>query len=100
MNGVSVPSRMYNIMAAGVPIIAIADRDSELAQVVCENDAGWHLEPGDAEGLEKLGRHVASPTGQLEARAKGVNAREAVCKKYTFDRVIGLYQYHLLESYG
>jgi hypothetical protein len=40
MSGVSVPSRMYNIMAAGKPIITVADGDSELALVISEEDAG------------------------------------------------------------
>jgi len=41
MAGVSVPSRMYNVMAAGKPIIAVTDPDSELALVVREEDIGW-----------------------------------------------------------
>ena len=41
MSGVSVPSRMYNILAAGKPIVAVADDESELARVVREEQVGW-----------------------------------------------------------
>lgn len=40
MAGVSVPSRMYNVMAAGRPILAVADGGSELALVVGEEQCG------------------------------------------------------------
>ena len=46
MQGVSVPSRTYNILAAGKPIIAATDRDSELAMVIREEDVGWVVAPG------------------------------------------------------
>ena len=40
MAGVSVPSRLYNQMAAGRPIIAVADAASEVSQVVAEEEIG------------------------------------------------------------
>ncbi|OGU29107.1 MAG: hypothetical protein A2X67_03100 [Ignavibacteria bacterium GWA2_55_11] len=51
MYGISVPSRMYNIMAAGKPIIAITDERSELARVVEEERIGWTVRPDDIDGL-------------------------------------------------
>ncbi len=51
MEGISVPSRMYNTMAAGKPIIAVTDPESELALVVEEQRIGWVVRPGDTEGL-------------------------------------------------
>src|SRR5207253_8495264 len=47
MSGISVPSRLYNILAAGRPVIAIADDDSEIAMVVREEEIGWVVPPGD-----------------------------------------------------
>jgi colanic acid biosynthesis glycosyl transferase WcaI len=82
MAGVSVPSRMYNVMAAGRPIIAIADSDSELALVVREEGIGWVVSPGDISGLRKA---------ILEAKANpslltqmGQRARQAAEMKYSF----------------
>ena len=45
MAGVSVPSRLYNILAAGMPIIALADRHSEVALVINEEDVGLVIPP-------------------------------------------------------
>lgn len=92
MKGVSVPSRMYNVMAAAVPIIAIADADAELSLTVTENEAGWHLASGDAEGLELLIRRLASPMGRDEVRRGGSNARAALEPRYTLPRIIEQYR--------
>jgi glycosyltransferase involved in cell wall biosynthesis len=85
MAGVSVPSRMYNVMAAGKPIIAVADPGSELALVVKEEDIGWVVPPGDVDGLRMA---------ILEAKANpdllvqmGQRARRAAETKYSFERV-------------
>lgn len=92
MNGVSVPSRMYNVMAAGVPIVAIADADAELSRTVVENDAGWQLAAGDADGLEALIRRLAGPDGRAEAAARGLNARRALEPRYTLPRIVAQYR--------
>ncbi len=51
MWGTAMPSRTYNIMAAGKPLLALTDPGSELARVVDEDEIGWHIVPGDAELL-------------------------------------------------
>lgn len=84
MAGVSVPSRMYNIMAAGKPIIAMADKHSELAQVVTEEDIGWVIEPGDEAALERTIIEAASQPDLL--RDMGNRARLAAETKYSLDR--------------
>ena len=53
MKGAGVPSRMYNIMAVGKPIIAISEFDSELSLVVEEEDIGWVVSPGNSDQLAK-----------------------------------------------
>lgn len=97
MNGVSVPSRMYNVMAAGVPIIAIADADAELSRTVTENEAGWQMAAGDADSLERLIRRLATPAGRTEARAFGENARAALLPRYTLPQIIEQYRDLLME---
>ena len=51
MMGIGVPSRLYNILAAGRPVIVISEAESEAALVVREIDAGWVVAPGDVDGL-------------------------------------------------
>lgn len=45
------PSKIYTIMAAGRPVVASADGDSELAWVVQEARCGWHVPPDDSHAL-------------------------------------------------
>lgn len=88
MSGVSVPSRMYNILGAGKPIIAIADRDSELAQVVEEARVGWHVRPGDREKAVQVMQEAAAG-GHAVLSAMGQRARTLVEREYTQPQVTG-----------
>lgn len=91
MLGISVPSRMYNVMAAGTPVIAIADARSELALMVSEHQCGWVLTPGDTQALEQLILYLATPDGQADAQRRGMAGRRAVEVAYTLDRVVKSY---------
>ena len=92
MFGLSVPSRMYNVMAAGVPIIASAHRESELVREITAAESGWALQHADASELAQLIRALASPEGQREAVRRGANAREAVLARYLACHAIMLYR--------
>lgn len=89
MLGTAMPSRTYNIMAAGRPIIALTDRGSELAQVIDEEGIGSHVEPGDAEAL-----HLTI-LGMYERRDElpelGKRAREAAIEKYSPAAAVAAY---------
>lgn len=50
MAGLSVPSKIYGIMAAGRPVIFIGPPDSEVAHLVWEAGCGFVIVPGDARG--------------------------------------------------
>ncbi len=89
MAGVSVPSRMYNVMASGTPIVAIADPHSELALVVLEEKIGWLVAPNDPVALERALREAASDPSRLEEL--GNRARSAVELKYTLEAINALY---------
>ena len=39
--GVSVPSRIYNLLAVGRPVIVTAEAGSEAALMLKEEDIGW-----------------------------------------------------------
>ncbi len=82
MTGISVPSRMYNIMAAGRPIISVGAKDSTLSTTVRANDAGWYC-PANAIALRMLIEEIATQEGQRVASVKGVNARRLVEMHYT-----------------
>jgi glycosyltransferase involved in cell wall biosynthesis len=90
MLGAAMPSKTYNIMAAGKPILALTDPDSELARVIDEEGIGWHLAPGDPtrfrEKLEKIYRD------RDKLNAMGHRARQAAENKYSLTVAIQKYE--------
>jgi hypothetical protein len=50
MAGLSVPSKLYGIMAAGRPMIFIGPKESESAMVIGEAKCGQVIIPGDIDG--------------------------------------------------
>lgn len=90
MLGTAMPSRTYNIMAAGKPIIALTEPGSELARVIDEESIGWSTLPRDAEGFVAiLHAAKANPRVLLEM---GQRARSVAEEKYSPEIAI--------ESYG
>lgn len=66
--GVSVPSRMYNLLAVGRPIIVSAESQSEAALVIQENQLGWIVPPEDpirlAEAIRQAARERAETSNK------------------------------------
>jgi colanic acid biosynthesis glycosyl transferase WcaI len=90
MAGVSVPSRMYNVLAAGRPILAVADADSELAMLVREAGIGWVVAPGDSAGLVRAVREARSDPARL-ARM-GAEARRLAEETHTLAAALDRYR--------
>lgn len=81
MLGTAMPSRTYNILAAGKPIIALTDEGSELARLIDEREVGWHIVPEDPEALVLLIREAMSDQGRLDRM--GMDARKAAETEYS-----------------
>jgi colanic acid biosynthesis glycosyl transferase WcaI len=64
------PSKLLSVLAAGLPVVAVADDGSELAAAVREGGFGCVVSPGDAAGLTRALRETARQRGQLEAWAQ------------------------------
>lgn len=81
MCGVSVPGRIYDLLAAGKPIIVIAERDSEPALIVREEGVGWVTPPGKPDEVVKAILDARSQSEDFfEMRRR---ARLAAEKKYS-----------------
>ena len=65
LSGYVVPSRVYGILAAGRPIIASVDDDSETARLVRESGAGVVIPPGRPELLAEEIRRAAAGAHDL-----------------------------------
>ncbi len=86
MEGISVPSRLYNVMSAGNPVLAITGSASELARVVVEDSMGWVVEPGDVDSMMAVVEQAVLHPEQLAVMRK--NARGALEAKYTRESVV------------
>jgi colanic acid biosynthesis glycosyl transferase WcaI len=87
--GVSVPSRIYNLLAVGRPIIVAAETDSEAALMLKEQNIGWVARPEDPADLASAIRSAAA--NPEETLAKGRRAALAA-QRYTHDRAIASYR--------
>jgi colanic acid biosynthesis glycosyl transferase WcaI len=83
MAGISVPSRMYNVLAAGKPLVASADEASELSVVIREEGVGWVVTPGDAAAMARAILEAQSDPERVTAMGK--RARSVAETKYSFE---------------
>lgn len=98
MYGVSVPSRTYNILAAGRPVLAIVEPGSEVARMVEEEGAGWVIPPGEAALLAQRIRCLADDSERLAPARR--SARQAAETTYSLPSVLNSYRelIHSLDS--
>jgi glycosyltransferase involved in cell wall biosynthesis len=83
MGGISVPSRLYNLLAAGRPLLVVADADTEPARVVREESLGWEVRPRDAQGVcDAIAEARRSPQALAEISAR---ARSLAMTSYSYD---------------
>lgn len=80
MKGVSVPSRTYNLLAAGKPIIGVTEEGSEVDFVIKEERVGFNVPPRCPEMLkEAIFNLYRNPRERLEM---GLRARTAAVERY------------------
>ncbi len=89
MWGVSMPSRTYNLLAAGKPILAVTEKDTEIDLVVSENRVGWTVPPNSPEKLAEAIKNIMNCRNLLQEM--GQRARAAAEKDY--DLVTALQRY-------
>lgn len=95
MAGIGVPSRLYNVLAAGKPVIAAVDADSEPARVIREERIGLQTPPGDCAAFVRAVETVrCDPTFLAEA---GARARRAAVERFSFPKTIAAYRSMLAE---
>ena len=93
--GLVMPSKTYSAMMAGQAILAVCPLESDLADTVRQDDAGWVVAPGDAAGLRALLAAAAADPAQV--LAKRLNAFRAARRRY-HPRIIAARWAELLRS--
>lgn len=94
MWGSAMPSRTYNIMAAGKPIFALTDTGSELTRVIEEDRIGWHIEPGNVDRFCET--VIAIYKDRDNVADMGERARSAALLKYSLKQAVSSYRHALL----
>lgn len=89
MYGLGVPSKSYNIMAAGKPILFIGDENSEIALCIKEFSLGWIVEPNNPQVLAQMMEKIYVQKDSLSAiqnsariTAETVFAKERILEEY------------------
>ena len=81
LEGMAVPSKLYGILASGVPLVAMVPEESEISFVVKEERCGYVIAPGNTDELKM--RLTELKQNQNLRAEMGKNARKAFEQKYT-----------------
>jgi len=87
--GVSVPSRFYNLLAVGRPVLIISEPDAEAALTVKEDGLGWVVTPGDP-------RELAATIKIASDEETGLKGARAAEKAMQFSKGSALAKYQNL----
>lgn len=87
--GASIPSRLYNILAVGRPVIMASEPDSEGALVLNEEAIGWVIPP---ESPAELARTICEAARDRQSTTdKGLHAVD-VARKYSEEAALARYR--------
>jgi colanic acid biosynthesis glycosyl transferase WcaI len=84
--GISVPSRFYNLLAIGRPVLLLSEPNAEAALTVSEHGLGWVVEPGNPDALAR--------TIRLAFRSEDLSRAEraaAIAQRYNFADAMASY---------
>ena len=90
MRGLAMPSRTYNFLAAGKPVLALTEENSEVAYVLEEDDLGWFAPPGEPRKLLELVREIYKNRAELPELQK--RARRIAVEKYSVETAVEKYK--------
>ena len=91
------PSKLYGILAAGRPLLAIGPRETELQRTIGDNDLGWCLDSADP---IRIANTVAAAESEfrsnpLQYQARCQRARRLAIRRYDRTVITGRFGDHL-----
>lgn len=108
IKGVSVPSKLYGVMAAGKPVLGILEKGTEARTIIEESQCGLSVDPGNYEEIKGLIRYFIDTKDDREATYQGrdtiaqskmgANGRSYLEKHLTKDISIEKYYQHIISS--
>ena len=94
IKGVSVPSKLYGVMAAGKPVLGVLDEGSEARLIVEDCNCGVCIEPGNYEEISNNIEYILN--NKEEIRALGSNGRQYLETNLTKEVSINKYKENIL----
>lgn len=88
MYGLGVPSKFYNILSSGKPILYIGEENTEIHLVMKDNDIGYFFNINDKKGLVNFFNQFNKDD---EFIIKGKNSRELLLNNYTEEIILEKY---------
>ena len=90
MCGLGVPSKTYNIMAAGKPILFLGDAESEVSLMIEESNIGYSYSMNDKDGILEFFNSLTLDK-LAELQNKGKQARVLAEKKFSEEVILEKY---------
>ncbi|WP_426483852.1 glycosyltransferase family 4 protein [Flavobacterium sp. 2] len=90
MKGLGVPSKTYNLMAAGKPLFYIGDNDSEIDLYVKKYNCGWSFSWNEKESIISFLKNI-SLNDLKSISEKGINSGLAAEANYKKEKVLKLF---------
>lgn len=97
IKGVSVPSKLYGVMAAGKPVLGILEDGSEARLIVEEAKCGIAVAPEHYEEIEKLIQKFISDMSKEERLKMGENGHRYLLEHLTKEVSIEKYKEEILS---
>jgi len=75
LEGVIVPSKLYPILAAGKPVLAVSTPKTDVARIITDAGCGIVVDPGDPAAVAEAIRHLAAHPEQvteMEHRSRAI----------------------------
>ena len=94
IKGVSVPSKLYGVMASGKPVLGVLDKGSEARLIVEECNCGVCIEPGNYKEISNNIEYILN--NKEEIRALGLNGRQYLETNLTKEVSIKKYKENIL----
>ena len=87
--GVSVPSRIYNLLAVGRPVIICSEPDAEAAMLVREHEIGWVIPPENADAIAQA---ICSAAAATESTKEKGHRATVVATRFTPQIALNAYR--------
>jgi colanic acid biosynthesis glycosyl transferase WcaI len=101
LEGVVVPSKLYSILAAGRPVLAVAAANSDTARIVVESGCGLAVDPDDpaavAAAIRQL-RNDPAKLAEMGRRAREISGKYARVEE--LEKFVGIIEEAARESNG